>query len=116
MASYDEKGGANPEIAKTTSYDYEAQDIAAIKEGTSNELPGEQLQRGLHSRQVSMIAIGMPNRISEKNQILISHRWCTWYWTHYRNRQGSCSSWSRIYLDCIQFRWSSRLDCHGCRG
>lgn len=58
MASY-EKGAADPEIAKTASYDYEAQDIAAIKEGTNNEVPGEQLQRGLHSRQVSMIAIGM---------------------------------------------------------
>jgi len=57
MASY-EKGGPDPEIAKTASYDYEAQDIAAIKEGTTTEAPGEQLQRGLHSRQVSMIAIG----------------------------------------------------------
>ncbi|KAH0170236.1 dicarboxylic amino acid permease, partial [Aureobasidium melanogenum] len=57
MASY-EKGGPDPEIAKTASYDYEAQDIAAIKEGTTTEAPGEQLHRGLHSRQVSMIAIG----------------------------------------------------------
>lgn len=57
MASYD-KGGPDPEIAKTTSYDYEAQDIAAIKEGTTTDAPGEQLHRGLHSRQVSMIAIG----------------------------------------------------------
>lgn len=56
MASY-EKGGADPEIAKG-GYEYDNQDITAVKEGTTNEIPGEQLQRGLQSRQVSMIAIG----------------------------------------------------------
>ena len=109
-----EKGTADPEIAKTASYDYEAQDIAAIKEGTSNELPGEQLQRGLHSRQVSMIAIGKSNQTPGKQQMLTSRRWCTWYWTYHWNWQSPCSGWPRLYPDCIQFRWSSRLDRHGC--
>jgi hypothetical protein len=113
MASYG-KGGADPDIAKNT-YDYEAQDIAAVKEGTSNELPGEQLQRGLHSRQVSMIAIGKSNSTSEKQYMLSQYRWCSWYRSDHWNRQSPCSSWSRFYLDRIQFRWSSRLDCHGCR-
>jgi hypothetical protein len=113
MASH-EKGGPDSEITKTT-YDYEAQDIAAVKEGVSNELPGEQLQRGLHSRQVSMIAIGKSTRDLEKKHILTFYRWCTWYWSYHRNRQGSCPGWSRFYLGCIQFRWSSRLDCHGRR-
>jgi hypothetical protein len=113
MASH-EKGGPESEIAKTT-YDYEAQDIAAVKEGVTNELPGEQLQRGLHSRQVSMIAIGKSNQTLERQHMLSHYRWCSWYWTHHRNRQGPCSGWSRFYLGCIQFRWSSRLDCHGRR-
>lgn len=55
MASY-EKGG-DPELAKT-NYEYDNNDVTLEKEGTTTDLPGEQLHRGLHSRQVSMIAIG----------------------------------------------------------
>ena len=55
MASY-EKGG-DPELAKA-NYEYDNNDVTLEKEGTTTDLPGQQLHRGLHSRQVSMIAIG----------------------------------------------------------
>lgn len=53
-----EKGAPDVELAKT-NYEYDHHDIDAAKEGITTELPGEQLHRGLQSRQVSMIAIGM---------------------------------------------------------
>jgi hypothetical protein len=56
MTSY-EKGGGDPELAKN-DYEYDNQDVTALKEGTTDEIAGEQLHRGLQSRQVSMIAIG----------------------------------------------------------
>ena len=56
MTSY-EKGG-DPELAKA-NYEYDNNDVTLEKEGTTTDLPGQQLHRGLHSRQVSMIAIGI---------------------------------------------------------